>query len=84
MVFALAGVLAVGMRVLGGEVRDPSSVLHSVGGTIGTGVSGGFLYLIAALNLVVLWWDLRAFCATLRTGASMPLDLERSWSRAAS
>ncbi len=59
VVFVLAGLFAVGMRVLGGQVRDSSSLLHSVGGMIGTGVSGGFLYLIAALNLVALWGIVR-------------------------
>ena len=54
VVFALAALIAVGMSVVGGQVRDPSSLLHSVGGMIGTGVSGAFLYLIAVLNLAVL------------------------------
>jgi nickel/cobalt transporter (NiCoT) family protein len=61
VVFALAGLFAVGMRSLGGQVRNASSLLHSVGGTIGTGVSGGFLYLIAALNLAVLWGIIQVF-----------------------
>ena len=34
--------------------QDGGSTLHSVTGLIGTGVSGTFLYVIAALNLVVL------------------------------
>jgi high-affinity nickel-transport protein len=54
VVFALAGLFAVGLRSLGGQVRDSSSLLHSIGGLIGTGVSGGFLYVIAGLNLAVL------------------------------
>jgi nickel/cobalt transporter (NiCoT) family protein len=61
VVFALAGLFAVGMRSLGGQVRDSASLLHSVGGLIGTGVSGGFLYLIAGLNLAVLWGIIGVF-----------------------
>ena len=61
VVFALAALIAVGMRSLGGQVRDSSSLLHSVGGMIGTGVSGGFLYLIAVLNLAVLCGIIRVF-----------------------
>ena len=33
---------------------DPGSAYESVGGMVGTAVSGGFLYLIAAMNMVVL------------------------------
>jgi len=54
IVFALAFLLAVGVRALDGSVRHGGSALHTVGGAIGTGVSGGFLYLIAALNVVIL------------------------------
>ncbi len=61
VVFGLAGLFAVGVRSLGGQVRDSSSLLHSVGGLIGTGVSGGFLYLIAGLNLAVLWRIVQVF-----------------------
>jgi nickel/cobalt transporter (NiCoT) family protein len=49
------------VRSLGGQLRDSSSLLHSVGGLIGTGVSGGFLYLIAGLNLAVLWGIIQVF-----------------------
>jgi nickel/cobalt transporter (NiCoT) family protein len=50
VVLALAVLFAVGVRAIG----DGASPLHSVSGLIGTGVSGTFLYVIAALNLVVL------------------------------
>ncbi len=54
VVFALAGVFALGMRALGGELRRPGSQLHAVGGLVGTSVSGAFLYVIAGLNLAIL------------------------------
>ncbi len=55
VVFALAFLLALGIRALNGAVSDPGSGLHSVTTVIGTGVSGGFLYAIAAINLAILW-----------------------------
>ncbi len=61
VVFALACVFAVGIRSLGGQVRNASSPLHGVTGLIGTGVSGGFLYVIAALNLAILWGIIGVF-----------------------
>jgi nickel/cobalt transporter (NiCoT) family protein len=76
VVFALAALFAAGMQFLGGQVRDTSSVLHSVGGMIGTGVSGGFLYLIAALNLVVLWGIIRVL-RDARHGGLDEAQLER-------
>ena len=54
IVFALAFLLSIGVRALAGPVQDGGSTLHSVTNWIGTGVSGGFLYLIAALNIVIL------------------------------
>jgi len=61
IVFALAFVFALGVRALNGQVRQGSSTLHSVTDWIGTFVSGTFLYLIAALNLVILWGIVRVF-----------------------
>jgi high-affinity nickel-transport protein len=55
VVFVLAFLLALGIRSLGASVRNDGSQLHELSGVIGTGVSGGFLYLIAGLNLIVLW-----------------------------
>ena len=54
IVFALAFLFAVGFRALAGPVQAGGSTLHGVTNLIGTGVSGGFLYLIAALNVSVL------------------------------
>jgi nickel/cobalt transporter (NiCoT) family protein len=54
VVFALSFLFAIGIRALSGPVQHDGSTLHSVTGWIGTGVSGTFLYAIAALNLVIL------------------------------
>jgi high-affinity nickel-transport protein len=54
VVFALAVLLNLGIRFLDGQVKNGSSGLHHWTTVIGTSVSGTFLYLIAALNLVIL------------------------------
>ena len=54
IVFALALLLALGLRTLGSQVDHGDSVLHHVTGLIGTSISGAFLYLIAALNIAIL------------------------------
>ncbi|HVC24209.1 MAG TPA: HoxN/HupN/NixA family nickel/cobalt transporter [Acidimicrobiales bacterium] len=54
VVFVLAVLLNFGIRALDGQVRNGASGLHQVTTVIGTSVSGFFLYLIAALNVVVL------------------------------
>ena len=68
MVFVLALLFALGVRALAGEVQNDGSTLHSATGLIGTGVSGAFLYLIAALNLVVLVGIVRVFRDMRRGG----------------
>jgi high-affinity nickel-transport protein len=50
VVLALSLAVALGVRAVG-----HGSVLHAAAGWLGTGVSGGFLYLIAGLNLTILW-----------------------------
>jgi nickel/cobalt transporter (NiCoT) family protein len=60
VVFGLALLLSLGVRALAGEVEDHGSTLHDVTGVVGAGVSGTFLYVIAALNLVVLAGIVRA------------------------
>jgi high-affinity nickel-transport protein len=59
VVFLLTLLFAVGIRTLSGQVQNRGSALHNITSLIGTGVSGSFLYLIAALNLIVLFRILR-------------------------
>jgi nickel/cobalt transporter (NiCoT) family protein len=61
IVFVLALLLNFGIRALDDQVRNGSSGLHTMTGIIGTGVSGTFLYLIAALNVVVLAGIVKVF-----------------------
>jgi high-affinity nickel-transport protein len=61
VVFVLAFLFAAGARALAGPVISHDSQLHSVAGWVGTGVSGTFLYVIAALNVVILLGILRVF-----------------------
>jgi high-affinity nickel-transport protein len=76
VVFALALLLAVGVRAIGAQVSHGGSTLHQVTGLLGAGISGGFLYLIAALNLVVLLGILRIF-RRMRSGEFDESELER-------
>ena len=66
VVFALALLLSVGIRSLAGPVENDGSGLHGVTGLVGTLVSGMFLYLIAALNVVILVGILKVFRAMKR------------------
>ncbi|MBV9022365.1 MAG: HoxN/HupN/NixA family nickel/cobalt transporter [Streptomycetaceae bacterium] len=54
IVFGLAFLLSLGVKALAKPVEDDNSQLHNVTGLIGTTVSGTFLYLIAAVNVVIL------------------------------
>ena len=75
IVFALALLLNLGIRALDSQVRNHGSGLHSVTGIIGTGVSGTFLYIIAALNVIVLAGIVRVF-REMRTGRYDDQQLE--------
>jgi high-affinity nickel-transport protein len=61
VVFALAFLFAAGVRALAGPVARGGSQLHQLTHLIGTGVSGTFLYVIAALNVVILLGILKVF-----------------------
>ena len=76
LVFALALLFAVGVKAAGGQVTHGGSTLHSVTGLVGTGVSGGFLYLIAIVNLVLLASIVRLF-RSMRRGEFDEAELER-------
>jgi high-affinity nickel-transport protein len=61
VVFGLAVLLSVGVRAVTGPLEHDSSALHRYTGLIGTSVSGVFLYLIAAINMVILVGIVRVF-----------------------
>ena len=68
IVFALALAISLGVRALDGPLRNGSSGLHRVTSFIGTGVSGLFLYLIAAINLAILVSLVKVFVRARRGG----------------
>jgi nickel/cobalt transporter (NiCoT) family protein len=76
VVFALAALFALGLRAVSGQVEGEGSTLHSTTNLIGTGVSGTFLYLIAALNVVILLGIVRVF-RDMRRGRYSEAELER-------
>jgi high-affinity nickel-transport protein len=76
VVFALAVALNFGIRALDAQVANDASGLHRATNLIGTTVSGTFLYLIAALNLVVLVGIVKVYRA-MRAGSYDDAELER-------
>jgi high-affinity nickel-transport protein len=54
VVFALALLIAFGVRGLSGELQSDGSWLHQATGLVGPLVSGSFLLLIGIVNLIVL------------------------------
>src|SRR6478672_5815560 len=61
VVFLLALGISVGVRSLDAPLTHRGSSLHSVTGWVGTTISGTFLYLIAALNVLILMGILKLF-----------------------
>jgi nickel/cobalt transporter (NiCoT) family protein len=76
IVFVLSFLFAIGIRALSGQVQQDGSSLHNVTGWIGTSVSGTFLFLIAAVNLVILIGIVRV-SRELRSGRFNEEQLER-------
>jgi len=76
VVFVLSLLLNFGIRSLDGQVRNGSSSLHNITTIVGTSVSGFFLYLIAALNVVILVSIVRVFL-DLRRGLYDEAELDR-------
>ncbi len=75
IVFALAFLISVGVRALDGPVKNDNSTLHQTTNYIGTGVSGTFLYIIAALNVVILVGIIKVF-REMKTGCYNEEQLE--------
>jgi high-affinity nickel-transport protein len=82
IVFALAALLALGIRGLSGAVADDGSWLQQATGLIGPSVSGFFLLLIGILNLVILVGIVKSSCACA-TAASTSASSRSSSTRAA-
>jgi high-affinity nickel-transport protein len=61
VVFVLAILLNFGIRGLGSQLSNDGSGLHAITGVVGTCVSGFFLFLIAAFNIIVLAGIIRVF-----------------------
>ena len=76
IVLVVAVMLNFGIRALNLQVSQESSGLHAATSLIGTSVSGGFLYLIALLNFVVLLSIARVY-RQMRSGRYDPHELER-------
>jgi nickel/cobalt transporter (NiCoT) family protein len=75
VVAVLALLLSLGLRAIVGPVKNGNSGLHQVTNVIGTGVSGTFLYLIAAINLAVLIGIVKVF-RDMRRGRYDAQELE--------
>jgi high-affinity nickel-transport protein len=76
IVFALALLISIGVRSLAGPVADAHSTVRQATGGIGAAVSAGFLYLIAAINIVILL-GIAQVVREMRTGRFDEGALER-------
>jgi high-affinity nickel-transport protein len=75
VVFLLAIALNFGIGALDIQVRQSGSVLHGITGVAGALVSGTFLYLIAALNVIILGGIIKVF-REMRAGSFSEAELE--------
>jgi len=80
IVFALAFLISIGVGALHGPVANGRSHLHQVTSVVGMLVSGSFLYLIAAINVVILFGVIRVF-RQMRTGRYDEAALEEQLQR---
>jgi nickel/cobalt transporter (NiCoT) family protein len=76
VVFALSLLISIGVRSLDGPVAQGHSTLHHAARVLGTAISGGFLYAIAAINVATLLGILRVF-REMKTGRYDEAGLER-------
>jgi high-affinity nickel-transport protein len=75
IVFGLTLLIALGVHALAAPVADKDSLLHYVTGTFGTLVSGSFLYLVAAMNMIILYEIWKAF-RQMRNGSCNAEEIE--------
>jgi high-affinity nickel-transport protein len=68
--------LGIAAKAVFGAVVTPTSGYETIGGVVGTSMAAGFLYLIAALNVVVLAGIFKVFRG-LRAGLFDEAELER-------
>ena len=76
VVFVLALQLTLGIRALDEQVKNAGSQLQHTTNIVGTLVSGFFLFLIAAMNVVILAGILKVF-REMRAGRYDDQELER-------
>ena len=76
IIMVVGAALAVAARAVFGAVVDPNSGYERLGGVVGTSLAATFLYLIAALNLVVLAGIVKVFRG-MRQGDFDEEELER-------
>lgn len=76
VVFLLAVLLNFGIRGLDQQVKNGSSTLQYTTNIVGTAVSAFFLFVIAAINIVILVGIARIF-REMRSGAYNEAELER-------
>jgi high-affinity nickel-transport protein len=67
--------ITLAAKAVFGAMVNPNSAYETAGGTIGTGLSAGFLYLIALLNLIVLSGIFKVF-RDMRKGTYNEAELE--------
>jgi high-affinity nickel-transport protein len=80
IVFGLALALSAGVKALAGQLGDDRSSLHAVTAVVGASVSGLFLLVLGALNLVVLVGLVRVF-RQMRHGEYDEQELEDQLAR---
>jgi high-affinity nickel-transport protein len=76
IVVAIGVGIVVAEKAIYGAIANRNSALEQFGGIFGTVVSAGFLFLIAALNLVILAGIVRVF-RSMREGEYDEAELER-------
>jgi nickel/cobalt transporter (NiCoT) family protein len=75
VIMAVGAGITMAARAVFGAMVNPDSAYETAGGTIGTVLSAGFLYLIALLNLIVLAGIVKVF-REMRRGAYDEAQLE--------